>query len=166
MIILALVIRLEEEKDWRKVEEYFIPQLDFVAELDGRLVGNIMYCKGYVLMPTGIKKDVIGFGPVSVLPAYQKHGIGSALIRHSLGIAKSKGYGSVIIYGHPTYYPRFGFKEAKAFGITTRDGKNFPAFMAIELIEGALSGITGCFHESPAYSVDPIKACKYDLIFE
>lgn len=194
---MKIVIRLENEDDWREVElltrkafwqkerinkigvgcdehylahtlrkaPEFVPELDFVAEADGQLVGNVMYSKAYVQMPDGTRHEVLNFGPLSVLPEYQKLGVGSALMRHSLKTAARLGYGAVIFFGHPSYYPRFGFKEAKEFNITTCNGDNYPSFMAMELIYGDLDGVTGTFHESPLYNVDPQKAKEYDAKF-
>ncbi|MCT4564016.1 MAG: N-acetyltransferase [Maledivibacter sp.] len=124
-----------------------------------------MYSKAYVLLPDGSRHDVLNFGPLSVLPEYQKQDVGSALMRHSLKVAARLGYGAVVFFGHPSYYPRFGFKEAEEFNITTSNGDNYPAFMAMELIYGDLEGITGTFHESPLYDVNPDKAKKYDALF-
>lgn len=143
----------------------FVPELDFVAEVNGRLVGNVMYSKAYVLLPDGSRHDVLNFGPLSVLPEFQKQGVGNALMRHSLKVAARLGYGAVIFFGHPSYYPQFGFKEAKEFNITTCNGKNYPAFMAMELIYGDLEGITGTYHESLLYDVNPDEAKKYDALF-
>jgi predicted N-acetyltransferase YhbS len=56
-----------------------------------------------------------------------------------------------MIYGHPEYYPRFGFKNAAEYKVTTSDGKNFDAFMICELYNGSLNGITGCGNESPEF---------------
>ena len=143
----------------------FVPELDFVAEVNGRLVGNIIYSKAYILLPDGSRHDVLNFGPLSVLTEFQKQGVGSALMRHSLKTAARLGYGAVIFFGHSSYYPRFGFKEAKDFNITTNKGKNYPSFMAMELIYGDLEGITGTYHESPLYNVNPDKAKEYDALF-
>jgi len=143
----------------------FVPELDYVAEVDGRLVGNVMYSKAYVCLPDGSHHEVLNFGPLSVLPEFQKRGVGSALMRHSLKAAARLGYGAVVFFGHPTYYPRFGFKEAKEFNITTCKGDNYPAFMAMELIYGSLDGVTGTYHESPLYKVDTDKAKAYDELF-
>ena len=131
-----------------------IPALTFVAEQNGALVGHIIYSKAYIERPDGTRLDVLNFGPLSVWPAHQKTGIGSALMRHSIAEAKRLGYGAILFFGHPAYYPRFGFTEAKAFGITTADGDNFPAFMAIELQEGYLQNATGRFMESDIYDDD------------
>jgi predicted N-acetyltransferase YhbS len=144
-----------------------ILELDFVAEADGQVVGHVIYSKAYILQPDNEKKDVLNFGPLSVLPAYQKKGMGSALMRHSIECAKEMGYGAILFFGHPTYYPRFGFIEAKAFGITTANGKNFPAFMAMELLPGYLKGVTGRFVEAPIYNEDLNKeqATEFDKSF-
>jgi len=142
-----------------------IKELTFVAEIEGKIVGHIIYSNdSYVLQADGSKKKVLNFGPISVLPEYQKHGIGSALMNHSIMSAKDLGYGAILFFGHSIYYPRFGFKEAKEFGITTEWGNNFPAFMAMELQEGYLKGISGKFIESPIYNEDITKvaAKEYD----
>jgi len=128
-----------------------IPELSFVAERNNELVGHIIYSKAYVEQPNGTRLDVLNFGPLSVLPAHQKTGVGSALMRHSIAEAKDLRHGAILFFGHHTYYPRFGFTEAAAFGITTADGENFPAFMAMELQEGYLQNATGRFIESDIY---------------
>lgn len=145
-----------------------IKELTFVAEIDGEIVGHIIYSKkSYILQPDGVKKEVLNFGPISVLPKYQKHGVGSMLMEHSIICAKKMGYGAILFFGHPTYYPRFGFKEAKEFGITTAWGANFPAFMAMELQEGYLNGVSGRYIEAPIYDEDITKgpAKEYDKLF-
>lgn len=145
-----------------------IKELTFVAEIDGEIVGHIIYSKNsYVLQPDGLKKEVLNFGPISVLPKYQKQGIGNALMVHSIKVAKDLGYGAILFFGHPTYYPRFGFKEAREFGITTAQGANFPAFMAMELQEGYLSRVSGKYIESSIYDEDITKgpAKEYDKLF-
>ena len=144
----------------------FLPALDFVAvTADGRLAGNVMYTRGWVESPDGERHEVATFGPLSVRPEFQKRGVGSALMRHSLREAVRQGHGAVLFFGHPEYYPRFGFREAGEFGITTGDGKNFPAFMGMELVPGSLAGVTGRFVGSPVYDVDNAKAKEFDRQF-
>jgi predicted N-acetyltransferase YhbS/uncharacterized protein YdhG (YjbR/CyaY superfamily) len=121
----------------------FVPELDYVAELNGSVIGNIMYTRSKVTGADGGEWDTLTFGPVSVLPKYQRDGVGSALIRETLEAARELGYRAVLIFGHERYYPRFGFKPASEFGITTADGKNFPAFMALPLYDSALDGVRG-----------------------
>ncbi len=144
-----------------------IKELDFVAEIDGKIVGHVIYSRAYILQCNNEKKEVINFGPLSVLPEYQKQGIGSALMKYSIECAKELGYGAMLFFGHPTYYPRFGFVEAKEFGITTAWGANFPAFMAMELKKGYLEGVNGRYIESKIYDeeLNKEKAKKYDENF-
>jgi predicted N-acetyltransferase YhbS/uncharacterized protein YdhG (YjbR/CyaY superfamily) len=120
----------------------FVPELDYVAELDGTIIGNIMYTRSKVVGDNA-EWDTLTFGPVSVLPKFQRDGVGTALIRKTLEVARELGYRAVLIFGHETYYPRFGFKPASEYGITTADGKNFPAFMALPLFDGTFDGVHG-----------------------
>jgi len=179
-------VRLEEERDYRIVEEVTkeafsyperierskigcclehymvhslrekdgINELSFVAEIDGVVVGHIIYSKAYILQPTGGKVEVLNFGPLSVKPEYQKQGVGTALLKHSIECAKELGYGTILFFGRPEYYPRFGFVEAKEFKVTDCEGYNYPAFMAMELKKGYLKDVTGKFHEAPIYNDD------------
>lgn len=133
----------------------FIPELDYVAEIDGEIIGNIMYSKAKVVGENQADFEVLTFGPVSVLPEYQNRKVGSELIRYTIAKAKHMGYLAILIFGHPEYYPRFGFKAAANFGIQTDKGENFPAFMALELQEGALSHVRGRLHIDDVFQVDP-----------
>jgi putative acetyltransferase len=143
----------------------FIPELDFVAECDGIQVGNIVYTRAGIFSSTGKKHEVICFGPVSVLPAYQRQGIGSALIRYSLDKARSMGFSAVCIYGDPRYYSRFGFRCAEKYDIKTSDGKYAVALQALELAMGALREISGRFVETESFAVDENDFQKYDTSF-
>ena len=150
--------------------EIFIPKLSFVAEAQepqdkGQIIGQIVYAKATVLDETGGEHEVISFGPLSVLPQHQGQGIGAALVRHSLAQATRLGYKGVLIFGHEKYYPRFGFQNAKAFGITTREGQNFDAFMALPLAPGALDGVRGRFLLDPVYEVDPLALERFNQTF-
>jgi predicted N-acetyltransferase YhbS len=144
----------------------FIHELDYVAVKDGRLVGNIVYAKSSVVDKQGCRHEVITFGPVSVLPEYQKSGVGARLIFHTLELARRLGYGAVIILGHPDYYPKFGFRRAREFDLATKDGQTFDPFMALELIPGSLSGIGGgVFYDSDVYTVNQEEAAAFDKAF-
>jgi putative acetyltransferase len=189
---MDLKIRLERESEYRAVEELtreafwnkyvpgcnehfclhnlrvskdFIPELDFVAEVDGKIVGNIVYTRAGVVDSAGKTHEVICFGPISVLPAYQKQSIGSALIKHSLDKAKSLGFAAVCIYGDPRYYARFGFRCGERFDIKTSDGKYAVALMALELRPGALHKMSGRFIESASFIVDENEFQKYENTF-
>ena len=146
----------------------YLPELHYVAELDGKLVGHIMYTKAKIVPSakdnktaaalvslskddSGKEHEMLTFGPLSVLPNYQNMGIGKVLMQHSFGVAKRLGYRAVFIFGHPDYYPRAGFCRAAEFNVSTADGSNFDPFMAYPLYEGVLDGIQGCFHIDPVY---------------
>lgn len=145
--------------------EAFIPELDLVANLEGRIVGNIMYSKAKIVDETGAGHELLTFGPLSVLPSHQKMGIGSRLVNLSLEMAKEMGFTAVVIFGSPAYYHRFGFLNAEKYHITSSDGENFEAFMALELYEGALRGITGKFYEDPVFQIDKAEAEAFDKKF-
>lgn len=129
----------------------FIPELDYVAEADGRLVGQIAYTRATVMSPDGASRPVACFGPISVLPEYQGRGVGGALIRRTLELAKGLGYPGVVILGDPRYYHRHGFRSAEKWDITMADGKYAPTLMACPLSPGGLDGLAGRFLESPVF---------------
>ncbi len=93
---------------------------------------------------TGEEKETISLAPVAVRPDFQKKGIGEELIKEGLKSSDRQfGYDSVIVLGHPEYYPKFGFKKAGSWGIKDPFGAPAEAFMALELKEGALKGAGG-----------------------
>lgn len=143
----------------------FIPELDFVAELEGKLAGNIVYTHCKVIDATGIPHNVIMFGPISVLPSYQKQGIGGALIRHSFEKARSMGFTAVMIYGDPRYYHRFGFRCAEKWDISNSEGKFAVGLLGAELVPGTLNGVSGRVIESEVYTVDQVEYHKYEATF-
>ncbi len=143
----------------------FLPALDFVAELNGQIVGSILYANSRILLDTGEDFPVITFGPVSVLPAYQRQGIGSALIRHTLGLARQMGFPAVFIYGDPLYYSRVGFAPAERYGIASEANDYCDALQAVELQPGALQNARGRFAEDPVYHIDPAAAEAFDRDF-
>lgn len=143
----------------------FVPALDFVAEEDGRLVGHIAYTRAEIRREGGDSVAVLCLGPVSVLPERQRTGIGSALIRHSLGAARDLGFAAVCLYGDPRYYHRFGFRCAEKYDIRTEDGFYAAALHALELKPGALADAAGRFAESPGFAVDEKALADFDAGF-
>lgn len=178
-------VRLEEEKDERRVEEITriafsypdriergqigcpyehwmvhelrhrdgIPALSLIAELEnGRIVGHII-CSNAVVKKESRTLPVLNFGPLSVLPEYQRQGVGKALVQAMIEKAIRLGYGAILFFGRPEYYPQFGFQEAAVYEISDSEGYNYPAFMAMELKEGYLKEIRGGrFFESDIYN--------------
>ncbi len=108
---------------------------------------------------------MLTFGPISVLPQFQRQGVGKALIEHTKRIALEKGYKAIIIYGNPANYCLHGFKSSKKFGITTPDGKYPFALLVLELFDGALDAISGKFYESDIFHVNQSEAEEYDKQF-
>ena len=131
-----------------------IRELSLVAELDHILVGHIICSKAEVrTSDTAI--PVLNFGPLSVLPEYQKKGIGKTLINSMIHKAAAMGFGAILFFGRPEYYPQFGFKAASSWNITDSNGSNYPAFMGMELIPGNLTAARGGrFYESTIYDDD------------
>ena len=129
----------------------FVPELDFVALLDGRIIGHIIYTKSKVVDDDSKCHETLTFGPLTVLPEHQGRDAGRAIMQHSFDTARHLGYPAIIIFGHPDYYPRIGFRPASEFGISTSDGASFDAFMALPLYDGALDGISGHFFAAEVY---------------
>ena len=119
---------------------FIIQELCFVAEQNGEIVGHILYTKSEILCPDNTIIDTITFGPLSVLPEFQKQGIGAALVHHSIEKAQELGYGAVLITGVSDYYPKLGFKRARDYGLTLPDGTAEDSFMAYELKPDYLTG--------------------------
>lgn len=143
----------------------FIPELDLVAEIDGQIVGNIMYAKTIIQIKDGTQFPTITFGPISVLPAFQMKGVGTALIQESKRLACELGFQSIFIYGDPDYYSRVGFVAAEHFHVTNAEGKYAAALQACELVPNALDGVSGRFLEGAAYEIDPFAAEQFDKSF-
>ena len=129
-----------------------IPELCFVAERDGEIVGHILYVKSGFKRPDGTEADTVTFGPLSVWRKYHKQGIGKALVTHTVEKARKMGFGAVLIMGIPEYYPKLGFKRASEYNLKIADNSTEPdvdgAFMAYELIPGYLNG-GGVYHSWP-----------------
>lgn len=189
---MDIEIRLETEADHREVERItrdafwdlykpgcdehlilhkmrslpsFVRELDFVACVDGRVAGSIVYSLARVTADDGTDHKVLCMGPLSVSPSLQKSGIGSRLNIHSIGRARELGFRGVVIFGSPAYYHRFGYRNAAQYGITTSDGLNFDPFMALELRPGSLSGVSGRFHEDPVFRTDPRELDEFEKEF-
>lgn len=188
-----LKIRKETEADYQRVEEItrkafynmympgcvehylvhimrshrdFIPELDFVLELDGEVVGNIMYTKVKLTDENGQEKEIVTFGPVSVLPEYQRKGYGKQLIEYSFEKAAALGYEAVVIFGSPANYVSRGFQSCRKYKVCVENG-TYPAAMLVkELVPGALDGRTWIYKESPAMQIREEDAKRFDDTLE
>ena len=135
--------------------DVYLPELSRVAVVGDEIVGAIYYSKACLKSEekdgTEKVKEVLTFGPLCVAPEWQGCGVGGLLLKETLALAKEAGYEGTVIFGEPKYYPRHGFQTCDHFGITTADGKNFDAFMGIELVEGGLADFGGKFYESEIF---------------
>ena len=93
----------------------------------------------------------MGLGPVGVLPTRQRGGTGIALCRAGIEACRARGAPFLVVLGHTTYYPRFGFAPASRFGLAYADMPPRDAFMAVELEPGALAGVTGSVRYGPEF---------------
>ena len=143
----------------------FVPELDILAEADGKIVGHILYSQGRILLDAGGELPVLSFGPIAVLPSCQGQGVGGQLIQHTLALAREAGKNAVLIYGDPVYYSRFGFKPAEAYGIGTADNRYLPSLQAYELQPGALKNARGRFAEASEFAAEPTDVEAFDTQF-
>lgn len=188
-------IRLEQEKDYREVENLtreafwniyrpgcfehlvihnlradkaFVPELDYVIEEKDKIVAHIAYAKGKLKKENGDIVDSLIFGPVSVLPEYQGMGYGSKIIEFTLNKAKEMGFAMVLITGNEAYYKRFGFESASGHGIYL-DGmdknEEAPFFMVKVLNKKAMKDLCGVHYEPKCYEVSEAEVNEFDKEF-
>lgn len=188
-----IVIRNEEEKDYERVEslirkafynvyvpgctehylvhimrnhEDFIKELDFVMEIDGQIIGSIMYTKAKLIDEKENQKDILTFGPLCIDSQYQRQGYGKQLIEYSFQKAMDMGYDVVVIFGNPGNYVGRGFKSCQRYHVCLK-GDVFPTAMLVkELKEGALDGRKYYYYDSPVMQIDEKEALKYDESLE
>lgn len=140
----------------------FLPELDLVMELDQQIIGNMMYTKAKLIDEDGNEKSILTFGPISILPEYQRKGYGKKLMEYSFEKASALGYDAIVIFGNPANYVSRGFKSCKKYNICLEDG-TFPAAMLVkELRPGALDGRKWVYHQSPVFDIDEKEAQRYD----
>ncbi len=144
----------------------YLPDLHYLAVTAEQIVGSIVYSRCTVVADSGERWPLLTFGPLSVLPAYQRRGIGSALIGHTLALARERGERAIILFGNPTYYGRFGFRPSADYSITLPDGSSFDAFQTLELYPGALAGIGGRYYHDEAFEgLDAERVDAFDASF-
>jgi len=127
------------------------PRVSLVACIADQVVGHVFFSP--VAIATGpVTLLPMGLAPVGVLPAWQRRGIGSVLIGAGLDACRTLGAHAVVVLGHAAYYPRFGFVPAARFGLRCEYDVPDDVFMALELVPGALSGVTGMVRYAPAFA--------------
>jgi len=125
--------------------------ISLVAEDGGVVVGHIMFSPVTHADHPGLK--VVGLAPMAVAPDRQRQGIGSVLIEDGLEKCRQEGYVAAVVLGHPTYYPRFGFRPSTYFGIDSAYEVPAAVFMALELVPGALADKKGRVDYHPAFDM-------------
>jgi predicted N-acetyltransferase YhbS len=186
-------IRNEQETDYERVEEItrksfwnlyipgcnehylvhvmrchkdFLPELDFVIEVDNQIIGNIMYTKAKLVDESGEEKEILTFGPVCIIPEYQRRGYGKMLIEHSFEQAVSLGYDVIVIFGNPSNYVSLGFKSCIKYNICL-ENETFPAAMMVkELKPEALDGRKWVYYDSPVMKIDEQEAGRFNESLE
>lgn len=188
------IIRLETSADYRAVEnlireafwnlsvpgcyehyfvhilrqhEDFIPELDFVLEADGKIIGNIMYTAAKLIDESGTEKRILTMGPICIHPDYQRRGYGKALLEYTFGKAVKLGYDTIVNFGNPDNYVARGYKSCKKYNVCL-EGDVFPAALLVkELRTGVLDGRKWTLNLSPVEDLcGDIEAVeKFDLGF-
>ena len=156
---IPVIFEINEAAFGRSYEALLVDRLrdrkaiiySLVAEQDSRLVGHALFSPIMIQGENGMVTVACGLGPVAVVPASQKQGIGSVLIEAGIRLCREAGYSVMIVLGHPTYYPRFGFQPAGRFGISSAYDVPGEAFMVLELQEGALDAVSGVAHYHPEF---------------
>lgn len=178
-----LKIRLEHPEDFREVENLtreafwnvyapgcvehyvlnqyrsnpdFIPELDFVMEEDGKIIGHVMFSKAEIIKEDGSVFPAWTFGPISIHPDYKRKGYGLKLLKYALDKARKMDIGVICMEGNIDFYKHAGFVMASTLGIhyhAEPKDADVPYFLALELIPGYLNGIEGIYHTPKGYYV-------------
>ena len=154
-----LGIRAVNEADFGEVEEADLVDnlrsggtvlVSLIAQFGSTIVGHVLFSRIWIETPSG-PVPAVALAPVAVLPEHQRKGIGGQLIARGLDLLRGQGERVVIVLGHPSYYPRFGFSTEKAALLEAP----FPreAFMAMELVDGSLAGLRGRVVYPPPFGV-------------
>ncbi len=146
----------------------FVPELDFVMERDGRLIGQNMFMRTVIEADDGRVIPVLTMGPIGITPALKRRGFGKALLDFSLERASALGFGAVLFEGNIGFYGKSGFTYARSFGIRYHDlpeGADDSFFLAKELIPGYLDGVTGVYQTPKGYYVDDRDVEAFDRDF-
>ena len=190
-----LTIRLETEKDYKTVENLtreafwnvykpgcsehyvvhtyridpdFVPELSFVMELNGKLIGYIMFVRAAIEADDGRVLPMMTFGPISIHPDYQRKGYGKILLDYASDKAAEMGVGAICIEGNIDFYGKCGFTVASTHGIhyyaEPRD-EIVPYFLLRELKKGFLDGVTGIYRTPKGYFVEDAEVDEFDKQF-
>lgn len=146
----------------------FVKKLDYVMEVDGQIVGHVMFVKAAIAADDGRTLPIMTFGPLSIHPDFQRKGYGKALLDFALEKATEMGVGAVCMEGNIDFYGKCGFEVASGRGIhyyaEPRD-EVVPYFLLKELKKGFLDGVTGVYHTPDGYFADDADIEAFDRQF-
>ena len=125
------------------------PLISLVAVVDDEVAGHILFSPVTLSSDPGAR--IMGLAPMAVLPAKQRQGIGTALVRAGLEECRRLSFEAVIVLGHADYYPRFGFVPASRYGLTCEYDVPDDVFMVLELSPGTLEGRSGVIRYHAAF---------------
>ena len=146
----------------------FVPQLDFVMELDGRLIGQNVFVKTAISTDDGKALPIMTMGPICIAPEFQRRGFGKILLDYSLEKAAEFGCKALCFEGNIKFYGKSGFGYGRDFGLRYHGlpaGADDSFFLCKELVPGYLDGVTGEYATPECYLVDERSADEFDKDF-
>lgn len=149
-------------------DEAFIPELDFVLEKDGEIIGQVIFMRAEIQADDGRRIPILTMGPIGIAPQWKRQGYGKKLLDFALEKAAAFGAGAVCFEGNIDFYGKSGFTVASAFGIRYHglpEGEDASFFLCKELVDGYLDGITGEYATPEGYFVDEAEAEEFDKGF-
>ena len=149
---------LRDDKD-------FVPELDFVMEKDGRIIGQNVFVRASIQADDGRDIPIMTMGPICVANDLKRRGFGKILLDYTIEKAKEMGAGALCFEGNIDFYGKSGFTYASEFGLRYRglpEDVDASFFLCKELIPGYLAGITGEYGPPAGYLIDEAKAEEYD----
>lgn len=146
----------------------FVPQLDLVMLLDGRIIGQNVFVRAAIKSDGGEDLPIMTMGPICIAPEFKRQGYGKILLDYSLERAKEMGCGAVCFEGSIGFYGKSGFTYASEYGIRYHglpEGADQSFFLCKELAAGYLEGVTGEYSTPAGYFVDEAAAEEFDKQF-
>lgn len=149
-------------------DEAFVPELNFVMELEGRLIGQVIFMQAEIRADDGRNIPIMTMGPICIANEYKRQGYGKILLDYGFQQAAKMGAGALCFEGNIDFYGKSGCMEASRYGIRYHglpEGADASFFLCRELIPGYLEGITGEYATPKGYFVDEAEAEEFDKQF-
>ncbi|MBQ8245907.1 MAG: N-acetyltransferase [Lachnospiraceae bacterium] len=143
----------------------FVPELDFVMEKDGRIIGQNVFVRASIQADDGREIPIMTMGPICIANDLKRQGYGKILLDYTIEKAKEMGAGALCFEGNIDFYGKSGFTYASEFGLRyggLPEGVDASFFLCKELIPGYLAGITGEYGPPAGYLIDEAKAEEFD----